>query len=336
MAADDAVTLHFHRNGIPENYKAGQHGAFVFDINGEQIVRNYSFHPSARGDSHAAITIRMVENGVISQHALNNQIDSIELRGVYGDFYVEPSPDKQRHLVMFAAGSGITPLMAMIHTILSHEPASLISLIYSNQQERRIIFASELRELQEKFANRLTVYHVLTRAQQAPSLPVFYKGRLSPLIVRKTVKKLLAECNLPAEFYVCGPHPFIQMVHDTVSTLNIDGIKIFKEHFFIPESTGSHLINLPPREVVLHLRHGETPVWVNTGSSILEAAEQQRLRLAHSCREGQCGTCRGFILGGQVELKKNFILSTDELKAGQILLCQAYPLSDNVVIQPVN
>ena len=116
---------------------------------------------------------------------------------------------------MFAAGSGITPIMSMLKTILHHEPESRISLIYSNKYYSSIIFKDELADLAKKFHGRLAVYHILTQDENPPiQTPIFYKGRLSKMIAKKALKTILAQLNYPTEYYLCGPFAFMQMVEE--------------------------------------------------------------------------------------------------------------------------
>lgn len=123
-----------------------------------------------------------------------------------------------------------------------------------------------------------------------------------------------------------------------VFTLNIDSSQIHEENFFIPETSGTtwDISTLHPREVIVKLREEEKLIFVDAGSSILQAALRSNVKITYSCAEGQCGMCRAFLLSGEVKLRKNHVLTEDELKHGEILLCQGFPFSDNVSVRPVN
>lgn len=333
---DDSISLYFRKGADVAQYKAGQHALLSIRINGETFRRTYSFHTSPDIDDRVGITVRAVEGGLISNYLqTNNSTSDIGLEGVAGDFIVEPSQDNKRHLVMFAAGSGITPIMAMLKTILHGEPHSRISLIYSNKTYPRIIFKDELASLSKAFRGRLEVYHVLTQDKNPPiDAPIFYKSRLSKLIAKKMLKMILAEATYPVEYYLCGPFGFMQTAEEAIRALDPDKTTIHKEHFHIPEQLSEFdSSNFQTREVLLQMGDEEEFLIVPGGKTILDAALDRGMTLPHSCREGQCGTCRALLVSGDVKLRRNHILTEEELKAGQILLCQAFPQSDGITIK---
>jgi ring-1,2-phenylacetyl-CoA epoxidase subunit PaaE len=334
----DSVSLHFKR---PENfvYKAGQHGMFKFRINNDFVARAYSFHTSPDTDLDLGITVRSVESGYVSNHVLNTPITEVEIDGIMGDFFIRSSQGKKRHLAMFAGGSGITPIISMIKTVLNHESLTSISLIYSNQTFDRIIFRSELLHLESQFQNRIKVYHVLTKNDNIPvDFPVFYNDRLSKLVIKKLLRNILAEVNCSIEYYLSGPYEFMQLAEDSIRSIDVSTTKVYKEHFYIPSNPERDFDErqFVTQEVVIRWKDGERLVTVDTGKSILEASLINGIPLAHSCKEGQCGVCRSILISGEVKLRKNHVLTPDELKAGQILLCQGFPASENVVVQPLN
>jgi ring-1,2-phenylacetyl-CoA epoxidase subunit PaaE len=338
FSTTDSITIAFKGNKTID-YKPGQHGVFTFDINGEKLTRTYSFHTLGGIDSNLAITIRSVENGKVSNFIRTNKIKEVELETITGSFFLEPSPETKRHLVMLAAGSGITPIMAMIRGVLYKESQSSITLIYSNRNYQRIIFRNELNQLEHEFPNRLKIHHVLTQDENIPAdFPVFHAGRLPRLVIRKLIKTIQSQTSYPTEYYLCGPFPFMELIEDSLGSLSIDRTKIYKEHFFIPEARDASIdfSNLPPREILLKLGHEEKLLVVDGGKSILQAALQNNIRLTHSCTEGQCGMCRAYVLNGEVRLRKNHVLTAEELNAGQVLLCQGFPVSDDISIKPIN
>lgn len=335
----DSVTLRFKPDKTLEHYKPGQHGVFTFNVNGENITRTYSFHTVSGFDPDPSITIRAVEDGKVSTFVRSNEIEQVGLEKITGSFYVEPSGETQRHLVMFAGGSGITPIMAMIRAILLNERRSSISLIYSNRDFASIIFRRELAQLESEFPHRLKILHVLTRETNIPAdFRVFCRGRLSRLVVRKLLKAIHAEITYATEYYLCGPFQFMELIRDSMTSLNIDSAQIHQENFFIPETSGTSLdiSTLLPREVIVKFPDEEKLLLVDAGKSILQAALESNLKVTYSCTEGQCGMCRALLLSGEVKLRKNHVLTEEELKRGEILLCQGFPLSDQVSVSPVN
>lgn len=336
-STDDSVSLWFKKDSNLINYKSGQHGVFSFSVGEKRLKRTYSFHTSPNVDDELAITVRAVEGGLVSNYLTNLSHDEIriELEKIEGAFTFEPSQDVKRHLIMFAGGSGITPIFSMIRTLLHNEPRSTVSLIYSNKNYNKIIFNNELRMLEAEFQTRLKVYHVITQEDNVPEdFPVFYKGRLSKLVVKKIIKTILADVNYHIEYYLCGPHAFMHLVEDTIRSVNEDRLKINKEHFFIPdqEPTFDPTI-LPDRAIILQVRDEERALVVKSGKSILHASLENGIEVPYSCTEGQCGTCRAKLISGDVKLRRNHILTDEELNDGQILLCQGYPLSEGITIR---
>jgi ring-1,2-phenylacetyl-CoA epoxidase subunit PaaE len=332
----DSISLYFSKSSEFDKYKAGQYALLSFKINGEVIKRSYSFHTSPLMDRHVGITVREVNNGVVSTYLQNfNGNLEINLEEITGDFYLEPDPEIKRHLIMFAGGSGITPIMSMVCTVLHSEPRSSVSLVYSNKDYSRIIFKEELHELEREFGDRLKVYHVITKDENVPAdFPVFYKGRLSKLVTKKLIKGILFERNDSIEYYLCGPYPFMQLVEETIRSMNPNRLRIFKEHFFIPDlHQDFDPSTAPTREIIIQTKEEERLLVVQSGKSILQAALENNIHLSHSCTEGQCGRCRAFLISGQVKLRKNHVLTDDELKEGQILLCQGFPMSEGVTVK---
>jgi len=338
---DDSVTICFKKTRELEGYKAGQHALLDFYIDEEKFTRTYSFHTAPHLEADAGITVRVVKGGKISNFLCTSNPENIvvELKEIDGQFFIEPSANNHRHLIMFAGGSGITPLMSMIKSILHGEPMSRVSLVYSNRSEDRIIFKAELYQLQQDFSERFKLFHVITQAPEGDQhLPVFYKGQLSKLIVRKMIKNLTGDCAIPTEVYICGPYGFMQMVEEAVVSLNVN-LKISKESFFIPlddSITAYDYTHLAARDIFVQWKDQNQLLNVPGGMSILSAALNANLKLPHSCKEGQCGTCRSVLISGEVKMQKNHILSDEELRQSQILACQAYPVSDGIVIRPMH
>ena len=333
----DSITLHFKKQF---DYKAGQHAALTFTIHGVEHSRTYSFNTSPYSDAEAAITVRAIPGGIVSNFLVREAAPdlAVQMSGVLGDFFVEPS-DKKRHLIMFAGGSGITPIMSMLKTVLEKEPESCITLVYSNRKIETIIFKDELEALADQVEGRLKIYHCISEsAETNDNFPIFFKGQLNRLVVRKLVKSLLEKNDPRPEFYLCGPHGFMTMIEEALKALSIDAAQIFRENFFVPNqnSPEKDFSRLPAREVTVQWLGEDTRLQVASGKSILEAALENGLNLPHSCREGQCGVCRSQLIRGEVKLRKNSILTEAELEASQVLLCQGYPVTDDVVVRPLN
>jgi ring-1,2-phenylacetyl-CoA epoxidase subunit PaaE len=263
----------------------------------------------------------------------------VTLAGPYGNFVAAPDPAQQRHLVLFAAGSGITPLYSILRSVLYHETGSNVSLVYANHAADRIIFYEQLQELEQKFADRFTVYHALSEIAAFPGeSKTLVKGPLSRLIVKKLTQLLLERHKQQPSFYLCGPAAFMQLVESAVASLDFPASSIFKEHFINEgESTDapSFFDTLPARDVSVSWQGKRHCVPVPPGTSILQAALDQGLALPHSCKDGLCGVCRASLVNGVVQMQRNSVLTADELASGQVLLCQGYALSEGVEVRPL-
>lgn len=332
--ATNAVSLYFERTASNASFKAGQYGNFVFHINGTIYKRTYSFHTSP-SEIEMGITVRAVADGVVSNYLQSAKIRSVMFDGIAGDFVFEPSKDIKRHLVMFAGGSGITPIYSMIQTALMEEPRSTVSLIYSNKSYARIIFRNELHRLERKFSGRLRIYHILTQNEEIPpDFPVFYKGRLTALITKKIIKGILSEVDYKVEYYMCGPSDLMEIIAKTIRAIGPGRPRVKREIFYIPSKKNKFdFATLRDREIILQMHEEENLVIVKGGQSILQATLEHRIKVPYSCSEGQCGMCRAKLVSGEVKLRKNHILTGEELKEGQILLCQGFPLSDGVTLR---
>lgn len=333
----DSITIKFEMPREFEEYKAGQHGLFTFHINGINYTRTYSFHTSPGVDKDLSITVRAIKGGLISNYLVNEGIESldIKLNSVRGSFYVEPSSELNRHLIMFAGGSGITPIMSMVKSVLYKEPGSTISLVYSNRNFERIIFKDELRNLENNFSDRFKTFHVISESQEFPEgFNLAYNGTLSRLITKKIIKKLKEPIALPTEIYMCGPFGFMQVVEGAVEAMKLENVPLYMEHFFVPPvNDNNNWAELPSRKVIVRSNSVEYEVEVGAGKSILKASLEHGINLSYSCTEGQCGTCRAQVLRGTVKLRKNFALTEKELKEGQVLLCQSFPETEDVLVE---
>ncbi|MBA4056042.1 MAG: hypothetical protein C0490_15110 [Marivirga sp.] len=171
-----------------------------------------------------------------------------------------------------------------------------------------------------------------------PDFPVYFKERLSKLIVKKLIKSILAEVHYCIEYYLSGPLEMMQLAEEVIRSVDSGKFKIYKEHYYIPANSERDfdVTKFSTQQVVIRLKDEEKLLIVGAGKSILEASLDKGIQLAHSCKQGQCGVCCAVLISGDVKLRKNHALSTAELNSGQILLCQGFPASENVVVQPLN
>ncbi|MFD1140836.1 2Fe-2S iron-sulfur cluster-binding protein [Larkinella insperata] len=338
----DSATLYFNKPTDSFTYYPGQHVAITAVVDNKSITRTYSLSTAPLVDDQLAITVKRLPRGLLSTHLVENARAGIDLlvEGPLGQFYTVPNPANQRHLILFAGGSGITPLYSMIRSILQEEPHSKLSLVYANRTWEGIIFQQPLAQLQQQHPDRFFLYHVLEQYHELKEWQlrhVFLKGSLSRLVIKKIVHQLQAQAPGPTEFYLCGPYGYMELIQQTLAGLGIPLHTIYKEAFFVPEPDKKAKVDfdhLPTQTVQLRLKGQIQALTVPSGQSILEAALLAGFSLRYSCQQAQCGTCRVRLLQGQVEMERNYALSAVEVSQGQILLCRTFPLSNDVLIEP--
>lgn len=332
----DAISIVFDN---PESgklqYKAGQFLTLIEDINGKSVRRAYSLCSSPYVDEYPAVTIKRVEGGLMSNHLNDNAAAGqvMEIMEPLGNFTTEFEEGRKRHLIMFAGGSGITPMMSIMQSLLTQEPNSIVSLIYANRNEQSIIFKDKIASLQSQYEGRLNVHHVLDQAPmnwQGPS------GLLNPEML-KELFRIIPDWGFDHTTYLmCGPEGMMANVETILSGLNIPKANIFKESFVSgtlnkedkggAKESANHTVKI--------IYDGEEhEVSVAPDSTILESALDDGIDLPFSCQSGLCTACRGKCLSGEVSMDEEEGLSDAELAEGYVLTCVGHPKSDDVVIE---
>ncbi|MGE0771677.1 MAG: 2Fe-2S iron-sulfur cluster-binding protein [Cyclobacteriaceae bacterium] len=338
----DAISIVFDRPAdqqIP--YKSGQFLTLIMPIGGKDVRRAYSLCSSPFVDEDLAVTVKRVDHGIMSNH-LNDHLkegDSIKVLEPMGQFTTEYQASNKRHLIMIAGGSGITPMMSHIKSILSQEPDSIVSLIYCNRDIESIIFKNELDGLQTTYEGRLHVIHVLDNA------PMNWQG-YSGLLNRDMLTKLferIPDWGIDSSTYLmCGPEGMMKNVDSLLTDLHIPKEKVFKESFVqgtidkeLKKETASagEAEEKKAREVTIRYDGQEYKIIVEPDRAILETALDQGIDLPYSCQSGLCTACRGKALSGKVKLDEEEGLSQSERDEGYVLTCVGHPMTDDVVIE---
>src|SRR5665213_2270524 len=317
----DAVSLAF---AVPERlarayrFRPGQYLTLRATIDGEDIRRSYSICSGLddylRG-GELRIVVKRVAGGVFSNHVAGRL-----------------KPGGARTLAAVACGSGITPVMSLIKTILARENGSRFVLLYGNRTGRDIIFAEALAGLKDRHLARLSVAHVLSREMQdVPAL----QGRLD----RARIALLLRGAPAIDHAFLCGPAAMMDEAAPALAALGVPAERIHREYYTPGE--GGRLVPPPPgvaseapsaiAEIVIDGRHYEVPL--APGASIIDAARAQGLDLPFSCKGGMCCSCRARLVAGRAEMAVNYSLQPWEIAAGFILTCQARPLTPRLAGQ---
>ncbi len=313
-------------------FKPGQYLTLRAMADGTEIRRCYSIC-SGLDDGELRVAVKRVPGGVFSALADRLRIgDTIDVMPPAGRFTTPLRATAARNYVAIAAGSGITPVLSLIKSVLAREPKSRFFLLYGNRTSRDIIFAEALAGLKDRHLDRLSVTHVLSReAQDIPALA----GRLDPDHIRRLLPALVPVAAIDRAF-LCGPEAMMDAAMATLAAMGLPPDRILREYFLAGE--GGHAA--PPVEavpspatiaaIVLDGRRHEVPVPENT--SIIDAAIAAGLDLPYSCRGGMCCTCRARLVDGKAEMAVNYSLQQWEIDAGFILTCQARPLTARLTL----
>ena len=338
----DAISIVFEQPEPAITYKAGQFFTLIPTIEGKKVRRAYSACTSPYTDPYPAVTVKRVEGGLVSNF-LNDQLkagDTLEVMEPMGNFNLVPQADKKRHIVLLGGGSGITPLMAIAKSVLKEETQSLVSLIYANRSEESIIFKKQLDELQQQYADRLQVIHVLEQKPFSWECPT---GLLKPELLKELLKQLPQWGTAQTEYFMCGPEGMMVNVEETLKELAIPKELVHRESFVAGKTERVEGAADPiaaagddapkSREVTVIMDGEEFKFTVEPDKTILETALDLDIDLPYSCQSGLCTACRGKCLSGKVKLDEDEGLSESELEEGYVLTCVGHPQTDDVVIE---
>ena len=344
--AAGAVAITFQ---VPENlrsgfnFKAGQFLTLRASINGNDVRRSYSISSSQNSyvqNGTLEVGIRPVQGGIFSNWAATQLKvgDVMRVMPADGRFIVQRP--RAIHRVGFAAGSGITPILSILASTLEEQTESKFTLVYGNRRMDSVMFNEALQDLKDRYPNRLTLIHVLSRqAQEVPLL----EGRIDEAKVKEIVSSLLPAASMD-EVFICGPEAMIEATEKALLEVGVPARNIRTERFTSPT-----LEALPANErkqVVLgHAPEskGEVALTIvldgkkhqmqmSATDKILDVALSAGLDLPYSCKGGVCCTCRAKVMQGSVEMEKNFTLEKWEAEQGFVLSCQAKPTSKEVVM----
>jgi ring-1,2-phenylacetyl-CoA epoxidase subunit PaaE len=333
----DCVSVAFE---IPENLKAeyqyvqGQYVTIKMNHSGEEIRRSYSLCSSPIADQDFRVAAKKVKDGRMSVY-LNEQLkvgDVLEVMTPMGSFY-NLSSAEDKNVILFAGGSGITPMMSIVKSLLKSTPSVNLTLFYGNQNEASIIFKDELAQIASA-NNNFNLYNILDDAN-AP-VDELYKGLITKEKVAELVKKHV-DMNTDVEFFICGPTPMMKNVEESLANLNVAKERVHLEYFTAsleaaketPADSSEKIV----AQVTVLLDGDETTFELaSDGKNILDAAMDQDLDVPFSCKGAVCCTCRAKVLEGKVRMKANYALTEEEVAEGFILTCQAHPLTAKVVV----
>lgn len=337
----EAVSVAFD---VPEELKKdyqfiqGQYLTMRTMINEEEIRRSYSVCVSPL-EGELRVAIKKVQDGRFSTFA-NERLqvgDQLDVMTPMGRFYTEIKADQKKNYVCFAGGSGITPVISIIKTVLETEKESRVILFYANRGIDSIIFLEQLEALKNNHLQRLTLHHVFSREKLESDL---FNGFITPEKCRAFADKLF-EISEIDEYFICGPEPMMLAIREGLESLNVDSKKIHIELFaplgkqptqtstptksnFDPTTSSKTTIRLDGDSFEFVMDYG--------GDTILDAALNAGVDLPFACKGGVCATCRAKLVEGEVEMDVNYGLEQSDVDAGFILTCQSHPRTEAIVV----
>ena len=316
----------------------GQYLTFRTRIEGEDVRRTYSIC-SAVQDHTLRVGIKKVAGGLFSTWA-NTELKLghvLDVMPPLGHFYVPLDQTNRRHYVAFAGGSGITPIFAVLKTTLLTEPHSRFTLFYANEASSTIMFRAELEDLKNEFMGRLNLVHILNREHQEVEL---FNGLITTEKCDLLFKHWIDLKSVDTAF-ICGPQPMMMTINAALRAHGLSQQQIKIELFATPEMLKRKpridlAASVAPREtcdatIVIEGR-AHTISMKKKIETILEAALREGLEPPHACKSGVCSTCRANLVTGEVDMDQNFALEDYEIARGDILTCQSYPVSDNIIV----
>lgn len=311
-------------------HTAGQHLALRRTADGREIRRTYSIcspAPDAEGPRELRVGVRLMEGGAFSTYALKeiNVGDVLEVMTPAGRFTLDPAPGLYAAIV---GGSGITPVLSIVATLLAREPEARFCLIRSDRTSASTMFLEEVADLKDRYPERFQLVTVLSREEQQAGLP---SGRLDRERLTGLLPALLPVDRV-AGWFLCGPFGLVQGAEKALRELGVARARIHEEIFHVDAAAApARTVPAPAHSTVTARLDGRGGSWpVQDGESLLETVLRNRPDAPYACKGGVCGTCRAFLVSGEVRMDRNFALEPEETGAGYVLACQSHPVTEKV------
>ncbi|PID53394.1 MAG: phenylacetic acid degradation protein [Micrococcales bacterium] len=338
------------------DYVSGQYVALRADLDGREVRRSYSLCAEPT-PGELKIAIKRDRGGLFSNWANDNLepgyvIDVMSPTGAFISRHRMTSLNDAEGIgreaenagvaryIAFAAGSGITPILAIVKSLLKSNPEALVDLVYSNRAALDVMFIDDIADLKDRYPARLAVHHLLSREQR---LSPTHSGRLDAEKLRAMFDNIFRP-ELADEWFLCGPFDLVQLIRDELDARGIPAEKVRYELFGTgkPEGASEQDSGRPVEEdptgenweVSFNLDglEGMVKSPKSARESLLNAALRVRPDVPFACAGGVCGTCRAKVVTGTVQMEENYALETDEVENGYVLTCQSFPTSDEVVL----
>jgi ring-1,2-phenylacetyl-CoA epoxidase subunit PaaE len=317
-------------------FKAGQHLTLKAEIAGEEVRRNYSLC-TAPDSGEWMVTVKRIGGGVFSNW-VGDELkagDTLEVMPPHGSFTTEFNATAKRHVVGIAGGSGITPVMSLLRTLLKSEPESRFTLLYGNRDSSSIIFLEELARLKDRYLGRLELYHFLDAEEGDVEL---FNGMLDRERLDDAIEHLIGSPEDVSDWFICGPGPMMDAAEGALVDRGIGRERIHIERFTADRPKDSLVRDMAELQtkaagltvsVTLDGRTRKVPF---TEGNILDSARSAGLPAPFACKTGVCATCRAKVTAGKVEMAARYGLTDEEVEDGYVLTCQSVPAGDGVAV----
>ena len=301
-------------------HRAGQHVTLRAVVDGEDLRRSYSLLPSPAGTLRVAV--KRIEGGAFSGyvHGRLRADDILDVMTPAGRFGHDTEPEAERRHVGVAAGSGITPVLAILAETLEAEPRSTATLVYGNRTTASTMLRAEVDALAEQYAGRLTVHHVLSRELGAAARTA-RAGRIDAALLDDLVPGDVDR------WFLCGPE---QLVEDLSAALPARGGQVLTEVFHTEQAHADLALDVESQVTVTLAGQDTSFALRSSGDTVLDAALREGVDAPYSCAGGACGTCRAKVLLGRAVMDQDHALDDDERADGYVLTCQAHPVSEEL------
>jgi ring-1,2-phenylacetyl-CoA epoxidase subunit PaaE len=323
------------------SFTQGQYLTLRKEIEGQDLRRSYSICAGV-DDGELRVGVRKVKGGVFSNwiNANLRHGDVINVMAPQGRFFVPMEPHVRRHHVGIAGGSGVTPILSTMKTVLAREAQSRFSLIYGNRQLKSTMFKEEIEDLKNRYLTRLTLHHVFSDEHTDAPLNhgVMNREKIGEFL------STVVPANTIDHVFICGPYQMNDEAEAALLAAGVPEDRIHIERFGIAnaatptQQVGAVIHEAAPGDVeqarVTIIRDGLSReiAFFKGQPSILDAASAAGLEVPFSCTSGVCGTCRAKCIEGEVRMERNFALDKNEVANGFVLTCQAHPLTAKVVL----
>jgi ring-1,2-phenylacetyl-CoA epoxidase subunit PaaE len=333
---EDAVSIAFEVPAALKSdyqFKPGQYLTMRTKINGEEVRRSYSIC-TAPHDNELRVAIKRVKGGLFSNFANENLKagDAIDVMTPMGNFTTDIHKNQEKTYVFFAGGSGITPILSLIKTVLVDEPRSKVTLIYGNRKINSIIFKEEIDYLKNTYLTRFSVIHILSEEYLGNDVQY---GLMDKAKTDQLNEFFLKQEKID-EAFICGPQPMILAIQEKLLTYGMPENKVHVE-LFTSQTPAKPVVQSDEPKIEANVKiimDGiEQELNIDSdGESILDAAYKSGLDVPFACKGGVCCTCKAKVLEGSVKMDVNYALEPEEVAKGYILTCQSHPTSEKVVV----